>query len=92
MFKKYQGYNKNAFISFVSNSSTTRKACVDKGQGVSILPEFMIREDLKNHRFVKLYKPEKFGLYLIERQSSYRNTTKKMFINAIKDAIQINTE
>ena len=52
----------------------------------------MIREDLKNHRFVKLYKPEKLGLYLIERQSSYRNTTKKMFINAIKDAIQINTE
>ncbi len=89
LFKKYLGHNKNAFISLVSNSSTTRKACVQKGQGVSILPEFMIREELKRGGFATLYKPEKLGLYLIERQSSYRSAVKNKLVSAIKDIVAV---
>jgi DNA-binding transcriptional LysR family regulator len=87
LFKKYFAHNKNAFISFISNSSMTRKACVQKGQGVSILPDFMIRDEIKKGSLVRLYKPEKLSLYLIERQSSYRSSLKNKLVSEIKEII-----
>ncbi len=84
LFKKYHSYNKSAFVSFVSNSSITRKSCVLKGQGVSVLPEFMIREELAKGILSPIHKPERLSLYLIERQSSYRSIIKNQLVSEIK--------
>jgi DNA-binding transcriptional LysR family regulator len=88
LFKKYKSYNNKASITFVSNSTMTRKACVQKGQGVSILPEFLIRDELRKGSMVSLYKPEKLVLHLIERQSSYRSELKNQLVSEVKKFTQ----
>ena len=87
LYKKYHSHNKTSAISFISSSSITRKACVLKGQGVSILPEFMIREEMDKGALVPLHKPEKLGLYLVERQSSYRNPIKNQLVAEIRNIV-----
>lgn len=87
LYKKYASYNKNSSVSFISTSSMTRKACVLKGQGVSILPEFMVREEMEKGILLPIHKPEKMSLYLVERQSSYRNPIKNQLISEIKKMV-----
>lgn len=87
LFKKYLSYNRNAFISFISNSSITRKSCVMRGQGITILPEFMIREELAKGLLTTLYKSEKLNLHLVERSSSYRSIIKNQLTSEIKKIV-----
>ena len=76
LFKKYKTQFKEAKVSLISNSSITRKAMIMNGMGVTILPQFMIEEDLKKSQLEILGLPEKLTLYVVERQLSYRTKLK----------------
>jgi DNA-binding transcriptional LysR family regulator len=87
LYKKYRQANKNAVVSFASNSSTARLMSVKNGLGVTILPKFMVKNELEKGSLATLLQPEKMGLYLIERNSSYRSNVKNSLISIVKEIV-----
>lgn len=87
LFKKYKSQFKDAKVSIISNSSVTRRAMIMNGMGVTILPQFMIEEDLAQSELVKLGIPEKLTLYVVEREVSYRTKLKSRLISLVKDIV-----
>ncbi len=70
-------------IIFSSNSISLHKQLVKDGKGVSIMPEFMVRNELSKNQFVDLYPKKKFiwDLMVIKRKSSHLNLIEDSFIN-----------
>lgn len=87
LFKIYKKYNKDAQISLISNSSLSRKEAVLKNHGTSILPKFLVDKEIRNKTLTVLHKPEKLALYVIERQSSYRNPIKNKLFREIENLV-----
>lgn len=88
LFKKYLTFNKSAHISLISSSSQARKSSMLKGHGVTILPDFMIKDEIQKGTLVTLGKPEKLTLYLIERESSFRNQIKNRLVAELLKIIE----
>ncbi|MDO9180780.1 MAG: LysR family transcriptional regulator [Bacteriovorax sp.] len=87
LFKKYKSQHKEAKVSIISNSSVTRKAMILNGMGVTILPQFMIENDLSKSYLEILGSPEKLTLYVVERQLSYRTSLKTKLISLVKEIV-----
>jgi DNA-binding transcriptional LysR family regulator len=87
LFKKYKSQFKDAKVSIISNSSVTRKAMILNGMGVTILPQFMIEDDLSHSRIEILGNTEKLTLYVVERQLSYRTKLKSQLISLVKEIV-----
>ncbi|HEY1079015.1 MAG TPA: hypothetical protein VGE46_02925 [Bdellovibrio sp.] len=51
----------------VRKKSGTPRIAHSSWSGVSVLPEFLIREEMDKGLLVSLHKPEKLVLYLVER-------------------------
>jgi len=87
LLKKYKSIRKNAHVSIISNSSITRKSMVLAGLGVSLLPEFMVADELKHGHLDRIGLPEKFTLFVVERQASYRTKLKSQLIELVKQIV-----
>jgi DNA-binding transcriptional LysR family regulator len=85
LFKRYREINKQANVSLISDSSMTRKSMVMNGLGVTILPHFLIKNELQKGSLVTLGKAEKLALYIVERQGSYRTKLKTHLISLVKE-------
>ncbi len=87
LFKKYKFFRKEANIVLVSNSSMARKSAVKKGLGVTILPNFLIEEEVSQKKLTKIFEKQKLAIYLIERKSSYRDKFKNEIIKEVKELV-----
>jgi DNA-binding transcriptional LysR family regulator len=89
LFEKYKAHQKGVSIVAVSSSSTARRALALNGVGVTILPYFLIREELKK-RTLKIIHEGHFSMpvYLVERKSSYRSKSKNELLKLIKEAVE----
>lgn len=85
LFKKYRSTHKDAHVTIISNSSTTRKSLVMSGLGASILPKFMITNELSKGTLIEVARPEKLALYIVERQGSYRTKLKTALIKVVSE-------
>ncbi len=88
LFKKYKTKHKDAKVVIVSNSSMVRKSMVENGLGMSVLPYFMVQNEIKKKELVEVCEREKLALYLIERQSSYRTALKRKVISLVTNHIK----
>lgn len=88
LFEKYKSHQKSVSIVAVSTSSTARKAMVLNGVGVTILPDFLVKEELKRNILTTI-KDGNYSLpiYLVERKSSYRSKAKNDLLNVFKESI-----
>lgn len=68
-----------------SNNLTAHRNMVLNGLGVSVLPDFLIAEDLKQGRLSDVLPKEKleFDLKLVERQTSVRSLNAQTFIDEL---------
>lgn len=89
LFKKYKSSIKDANVEIISNSSITRKSLVQNGLGATILPHFMVYQELNRGSFVTLLKPETLSLYIVERQGSYRTKLKAALIKVVMEIVQM---
>lgn len=90
LLERYRSRNKSVQIVAISTSSLARKSMALNGIGVTILPNFIIKQDLKNGVLAKLYeKAESLPVYIVERKSSYRSKAKNDLLNLIKKIIEI---
>ncbi len=73
-----------AKISISSNSLTAHKAMVESGLGVSVLPEFLVGEELRAGRFADLLPKEnlEFELLLVTRQNGVPGLNAAAFLDA----------
>lgn len=89
LFEKYKLIHKNALITAISSSSVARKDMVLNGLGVTVLPHFLIKTELKNGLLKSLGDDEHFlSLHLIERKSSYKSKLKQFMLNEIKKIVE----
>lgn len=84
LFKTYKKFNANAEIGLISNSSISRKKAVMKGLGVTILPKFLVENELKSGALKIIGPTQILSLYIIERNSAFRNQFKNWFINEMQ--------
>lgn len=75
----------NTRIRFSSNSITLHKELVLLGQGVSILPEFLVEKELKSGRVVDVLPKKKFqfDLKVIARKSEPPSVLTREFLNLL---------
>lgn len=86
LFQKYKAHYKGVRVVAVSSNSMARKSMVLNGIGVTILPRFLVRTELKNGTFKSIHEGDyALPLYLVERKSSYRSKLKYLLISAIKE-------
>jgi DNA-binding transcriptional LysR family regulator len=85
--KKYPA----ASIKFSSNNLTAHKELVHNGLGVAILPEFLIREELKKKAFVDVFPKEKFefNLKVIKRTHGVLSLNANKFMESFEELISI---
>ncbi len=89
LFEKYRAHFRDAKITSVSSSSMSRKNLVLNGLGVSILPKFLVRAELKVGKLKSLNHGDySLPLYLVERKSSYRSKVKNLLISEIKTSVE----
>jgi len=89
LFQKYKSHQKLVSIAAISSSSMARKAMTLSGLGVTILPHFLVRDDLKSGALTSIYDGNySLPLFLVERKSSYRSKLKNDLMTLIKDTIQ----
>lgn len=89
LFEKYKALHKAAHITAISSSSMARKSLVANGVGVTILPRFLVRTELKNASLKSLNEGDySLPLYLVERKSSYRTKVKHFLISEIKEVVE----
>lgn len=89
LFEKYKQHQKNAQITAVSSSSIARKDMVLSGLGVTVLPHFLVQNELKNGLLKSLTEEEYFlTLHLVERKSSYRSKLKQFVLSEIKKIVE----
>lgn len=75
-----------AKITISSNNLTSHREMVLRGMGVSILPEFLIKEDFKKGLIADVYPQEKFefDMKFIKRKSSVFSLAALKFLEAAK--------
>lgn len=89
LFEKYKLIQKNALITAISSSSVARKDMVLSGLGVTVLPHFLIKTELKNGLLKIVGEDEHFlSLHLIERKSSYKSKLKQFMLTEIKKIVE----
>jgi DNA-binding transcriptional LysR family regulator len=88
LFKSYKKFNASAQIGLISNSSISRKKAVMKGLGVTILPRFLISQELKLGSLKIIGPSQMLSLYIIERNSAYRNQFKNWLISEVQKLIK----
>lgn len=89
LFEKYKARYKGARIVAVSSSSMARKDMVLNGMGVTILPRFLVRAELKSGILRPLHEGDySLPLYLVERKSSYRSKMKHALLNLMKEVVE----
>jgi Transcriptional regulator len=89
LFEKYKSHHKGVKIVAISSSSMARKSLVLNGVGVTILPRFLVRAELKNGAVKSIHEGDySLPLYLVERKSSYRTKLKHFLISEIKKAVE----
>jgi DNA-binding transcriptional LysR family regulator len=68
-------------IIFSSNSITLHKQLVVDGKGVSIMPEFMVKKEIKRGTLVDLFPRKKFSwdLFIVKRKSSHLSIPTRSF-------------
>ncbi|MFS4460154.1 LysR family transcriptional regulator [Bdellovibrio sp. HCB2-146] len=89
LFEKYKAHHKGVKVVAVSSSSMARKSLVLNGLGVTILPRFLVRTELKNGTFKSIHEGDySLPLYLVERKSSYRTKIKHLLISEIKKTVE----
>lgn len=88
LFQKYKSHHKNVSITAISSSSMARKAMAISGVGVTILPRFLVQEDIKKGLLKSLHEGDySLPLYLVERKSSYKSKLKNELIGLMKDLV-----
>jgi DNA-binding transcriptional LysR family regulator len=87
LFKSYRQYYPKANATFVSSSSLVRKKCALNGTGVTILPKFLVASEINSNKLAIVGKPVWLSLYVIERQTAYRNRIKNELISSIKKLV-----
>lgn len=89
LFQKYKEHNKHVSITGVSSSSIARKAMAMNGLGVTILPSFLIHDELANGSLISINDEHiNLPLYIVERNSSYKSKMKNDLLKIIKDKIE----
>lgn len=89
LFEKYKAHHKSVKITAISSSSIARKDMALNGLGVTILPRFLVRAELKNGTLKPLHDGNyTLPLYLVERKSSYRSKPKNHLLNFIKESVE----
>lgn len=89
LFEKYKDHCKEAKVVVVSSSSMARKSMSLSGLGVTILPRFLVRAELKSGAFKSVYDGDySLPLYLVERKSSYRTKLKQLLISSIQEIVE----
>ncbi|MDG0817682.1 LysR family transcriptional regulator [Bdellovibrio svalbardensis] len=89
LFQKYRSHHKNVSIAAISSSSMARKAMAISGVGVTILPRFLVQEDIKKGLLKSLHEGEySLPLYLVERKSSYKSKLKNELLSLMKDMVE----
>lgn len=75
-----------ASIKISSNNLTAHKEMVLQGLGVSILPEFLVHDELKSGILTDIYKDEefKFNLKFIKRKTAVLTLAAKTLVSACK--------
>lgn len=71
-------------ITFSSNSITLHKQLVMGGKGVSIMPEFMVTEEIKRGVLADLFPRKKFQweLLIVKRKSNHLSIPTKAFVDS----------
>lgn len=87
--KKLQSIYPDARIRFSSNHFGLHKGLVLQGLGVSILPEFLVAQELKERKLTDVMPHEKFhfALHLVLRKNIPPSPTLGAFISHLKQAI-----
>lgn len=82
MNKDYKGVE----IRISSNSLTSHKNMVLQGLGVSILPEYMVREEIKHKKLKRLYPKNtfKFPLKLVHKKHSYLSRNARAWLETLR--------
>lgn len=90
LLEKYQQFQKNVSVVAISSSSIARKSLALNGVGVTVLPHFLIKEELKKGILKTLHEGNyTLPAYLVERSSSYRSKAKVDLLKAIKEMIDV---
>lgn len=89
LFQKYKSHHRAASIVAISSSSMARKAMAVSGVGVTILPRFLVQEDIKKGLLRSLHEGDySLPLYLVERRSSYKSKMKNDLLVHIKTLVE----
>jgi DNA-binding transcriptional LysR family regulator len=89
LFEKYKLFQKQVSIIAISSSSIARKSMAMNGIGVTILPHYLVKEELRKGILKPLHEGNySLPVYLVERSSSYRSKAKIDLLNSIKDMIK----
>ncbi|HWU44854.1 MAG TPA: LysR family transcriptional regulator [Bdellovibrio sp.] len=89
LFEKYKAHHKGAHLIAISSSSMARKDMVLNGLGVTILPRFLVRTELKTGLLKSLHEGDySLPLYLVERKSSYRSGMKNVLLNLLREVVE----
>lgn len=89
LFEKYKLFQKRVSIVAISSSSIARKSMAMNGIGVTILPHFLVKEELRKGILKTLHDGNySLPIYLVERSSSYRSKAKADLLKSIKDMIE----
>lgn len=85
LFQKYKSQMKSASLTALSNSPISRKSMALSGVGVTALPRFLVKEDIKAGTLKSVTESKlALPLFLIERKSSYKSKLKSQLISQIK--------
>lgn len=73
-------------IKISSNNLTSHKAMVLQGLGVSVLPEFLVRDEIKSGKLLEFYPKEvsKFTIKLMTRRRDALTQEAKLFVEACR--------
>lgn len=79
-----------AKITLSSNNLVAHKNFVLEGLGVSILPELMVKEDIKSGKLASLYDDEvfQFDLKLVRLKNSVTSLNAKVFLSILEGVLQ----
>ena len=81
---------KKVKIKISSNSLTSHKNMVLNGLGVSVLPEIMVKEELKRKELVRLYPKGtfNFSLKLVTKKNHFLSRNAKAWIDCFRETYQ----
>lgn len=85
-FDKLKKNNPNLNIAISTNSITAHKNLVLSGVGISILPYFLVKDEIENKKIVTLLSDEKFSfsLKIVYRKNRVLSRNAVKFIEAVK--------